>query len=95
VGQSLNKLDSVTSRLGAVSTMVPNLPLPPLSLWRMASGIAHGNTHMGIAVLEREQIKPSDKGSTEYSVTSSFMTVSKFYDAALLNLYDARNARRS
>ena len=96
-GQSLNKLDSVTSRLGAVATMVPCLPVPPLTLWRMASGIAHGNTHMIIAVLEREQIKLPDEGSTPYNVTSSFVTVAMFYDAALnmvealLDLYDARN----
>lgn len=96
-GRSLDKVDSVTARLKAIAVLVPAVKPPPLTLWRMASGIAHGNTFMITAVLEREQIKPSNDGAVDFNITSSYASVAFFYRAALtmvealLDLYDSRN----
>jgi hypothetical protein len=94
----IDKLASVTSRLRDASESVPQLSRPPLSLWRIASGIAHGNHHMGIVALERKQKGFSGfGGSTMYEVTSSYAVVAEFYGAAiqmidaLIDLYDDQN----
>lgn len=96
-GADLTKVESVTERLRSIATMVPPGHHPPLVIWRMASGIAHGNTSMMTAVLERQQTEAFDGRSASFNVTSSFVTVSMFYDAALdmiealLDLFDRRN----
>jgi len=95
--ESLTGVDTVTTRLASVADMFSRLVYPPLVLWRMASGIAHANQSMMVAVLERQQVGPADSGSADYSVTSSYVTIAMFYDAALtmiealLDLYDTRN----
>lgn len=98
VGKPLAKSQTpVTERLKSVTELVPNLTMPPLTLWQLASGIAHGNQSMMIALLEREQIGPSDGTSADYNVTSSVVQIALFYAAALdmiealLDLYDSRN----
>ncbi|MDM7884737.1 hypothetical protein QUG92_06420 [Curtobacterium sp. RHCKG23] len=97
VGADLTKLEPVTDRLRSITTMVPPRHHPPLVIWRMASGIAHGNTSMMTAVLERQQVEEFDGRSASFNVTSSFVTVSMFFDAALnmveslLDLFDRRN----
>lgn len=96
-GKPLKPMTSVTDRLTSVAELVPKLIFPPLALWQMASGVAHGNSSMMIAVLERKQVGPSDGTSADYNVTSSVVTIALFYAAALdmiealFDLYDARN----
>lgn len=96
-GKSLATVDSVTDRLKTIAPILPKLIYPPLTLWRMASGIAHGNQSMMVAVLEQEQITPGESGSADYRVTSSYMSIAMFYHAALdmiealIDLYDERN----
>lgn len=96
-GQPLNQVDSVTSRLAAIAGMVPDLHLPPLALWRQASGVAHANSYMQIAVLELERRISLPGGVVEVDVTSSHVKVARFYNdaltmvQALLDLYDLRN----
>jgi hypothetical protein len=90
-------LTPVTDRLKSVAVLVPNLTLPPLTLWQMASGVAHGNSSLMIGVLERQQVGASANGSAGYNVTSSVTSIALFYAAALdmvealLDLYDSRN----
>lgn len=98
VGKPLAKsLTSVTDRLTSVAVLVPDLALPPLTLWQMASGVAHGNSSMMIAVLERQQVGESSGRSADYNVTSSVVSIALLYAAALdmvealLDLYDSRN----
>jgi hypothetical protein len=55
-GTRISKVTSVTSRLTAIAGLVPDLVEPPLILWQMASGIAHGNTSMMRNVLEVRQL---------------------------------------
>lgn len=95
-GRSLT-IATVTSRLTAIEPMLPGLAHPPLTLWRMASGIAHGNTYVMYSLLEREQTQLPNEGSVEFEVTTSFTTVALFYEGALemieslLDLFDAQN----
>lgn len=97
-GKPLKPLTSVTDRLKSVAELLPKLFFPPLTLWQMASGIAHGNSSMVIALLEREQVGPSGGRSADYNVTSSVAMIALFYRAALemvealLDLYEARNS---
>ncbi|WP_172582144.1 hypothetical protein [Subtercola boreus] len=49
----------------------------------MASGIVHGNSSMMVALLEREQVGPSNGRSADYNVTSSVQMIAWFYHAAL------------
>ncbi|WP_146080921.1 hypothetical protein [Rathayibacter sp. AY1C2] len=95
--KTLTSLAPVTARLEYAAESVPDLPLPPLTLWQMASGIAHGNQSMMIALLEREKVGDSDQTSSDYNVTSSVVSIALFYTAALdmidvlIELYDSRN----
>lgn len=95
--ESEKSLPPVTERLKSISPMLPDLRFPPLTFWRMASGIAHGNSSMMIGVLEREQLSPSIGRSATYQVTSSVISIATFYKAALdtiealVDLYDSRN----
>lgn len=95
--ESLRKPESMAERLRNIAGLLPDLVFPPLSLWRMASGIAHGNQSMIINVLEQEQVTPVERGSADFKVTSSFVSVAMHYDAALnmvetlLDLYATRN----
>ncbi|MBT1681906.1 hypothetical protein [Curtobacterium flaccumfaciens] len=99
-GTRISKVDSVTGRLGSISGLVPDLVEPPLILWQMASGIAHGNTSMMQGVLEQKQLSPFVGGSASFELTTSVVTLAMFYDAALtlvarlVEMYDARNASR-
>ncbi|WP_010204455.1 hypothetical protein [Salinibacterium sp. PAMC 21357] len=94
---SVKKLSSVTIRLREIADLVPELKVPPLILWQKASGIAHNNTYMMTAVLEKEKIELPDGSPNAYRVSSSFGMVAFYYDSALkmlealLGLYDQRN----
>jgi len=95
--KELKGLESVTGRLKSVATLTPDLIFPPIVLWQMASGIAHGNSAMFQNVLEREQLTPFTTGSASFKVTTSVVSIAMFYDAALtlvdrlINQYESRN----
>lgn len=84
-GRTLKRSDitSVTARLDDIASFVPDLVLPPLVLWQMASGIAHGNTAMMRQVLEHEQVTPYRNGSASFTMTASVTSLAMFYAAAL------------
>jgi hypothetical protein len=95
--KQLRGLESVTGRLRSVASAVPALIFPPLVLWQMASGIAHGNSAMFQNVLEREQLTPFTNGSASFRVTTSVVSIAMFYDAALtlveklIDAFESRN----
>lgn len=99
-GIRISKVESVSGRLGSISDLVPHLVEPPLILWQMASGIAHGNTSMMQGVLEQKQLSPFVGGSASFELTTSVVTLAMFYDAALtlaarlLELHETRNTSR-
>lgn len=100
-GRALKRSDitSVTARLNDIASCVPDLVMPPLVLWQMASGIAHGNTAMVRQVLEREQVTPYENGSTSFRMTTSVISLAMFYTAALdmtdrvVMAFNTRNGR--
>jgi hypothetical protein len=95
--EKLSGLESVTSRLRSIGTLVPGLVFPPVVLWQLASGIAHGNSSMVQSFLEKEQLTPFTNGSADFKLTSSVVSVAMFYDAALtvverlIDKYESRN----
>lgn len=96
-GRSLKKLKTVTERLDAIAGLLPDLFMPPLTLWRMASGLAHGNNAIIRSILEHEQIGDFKDGHGEFKLTSSVGVLSTFYMSALqmldrlLALHELRN----
>ncbi|MBF4622604.1 hypothetical protein [Clavibacter sp. VKM Ac-2542] len=96
-GAALKDLANVTTRLRSIGVLLPQLVMPPLVLWQIASGIAHGNHAMMHSALERRQLTPFVNGSADFEVTSSVVLVAMFYDAALtmvetlLELHAARS----
>lgn len=94
---AIGRITGVTERLRSIGVLVPDLVFEPLLLWRLASGIAHGNTAMLQQVLERHQVSGFEDGSAAFRVTTSVVTISVFYAAALdlverlLELVDERN----
>lgn len=97
LGTRISRVDSVTERLKSIAEVFPGLVYPPLVLWQMSSGIAHGNTSMMRNVLEKRQVGPFKDGSADFELTSSVVAVALFYDAALtmverlIELYESRN----
>lgn len=96
VGRTLNP-DSLTKRLREVSPLVPHSFDPPVALWMLSSGMAHGNSAMFLSLLERRQLTVPVNGTAEHSLTTSVGVLAMFYGAALemiqvaLDLFDERN----
>lgn len=82
-GRSVKKLKTVTDRLDGIATLVPELAMPPLTLWRMASGLAHGNNAVIRSILEHEQISDFVDGHGNFRLTSSVGVLATFYLSAL------------
>ncbi|WP_461514591.1 hypothetical protein [Rathayibacter agropyri] len=99
-GTPIPKVATVTDRLSSIEELCQDLVHPPLVLWQMASGIAHGNTSMMRNVLELRQLTPSTGGSASFELTTSVVTLAMFYDAALtlvarlVELHQSRNESR-
>ncbi len=81
-GRSL-RLKTVTQRLDAIPSRLPDLFMPPLTLWRMSSGLAHGNNAMIRFVLEHEQVTDFRNGRGQFRLTSSVGVLALFYMSAL------------
>jgi hypothetical protein len=82
-GRSVKKLKTVTDRLDSIPGRLPDLFLPPLTLWRMSSGLAHGNNAMIRSILEHEQVTDFRNGHGQFRLTSSVGVLAMFYMSAL------------
>lgn len=91
IGRNL-KPASVTARLRSIHELVPKLWMPPLLLWQLASGAAHGNSAMLQNLLDHE-LRSSDEVGGEYEVTTSVVLLALFYQGALDMLEAALDRR--
>lgn len=95
--KGLVALENATTRLRSIEALTPGLTFPPLILWQMTSGIAHGNTAMMRNVLEQRQTGPFRSGSAPFELTTSVVLLAMFYNDALsmieqlVGLYEQRN----
>lgn len=96
-GSTVTRVVKVTDRLISIAPLAPDLVFPPLVLWQMASGIAHGNSSMMQNLLEQQQISPYTNGSASFALTTSVGYLVVFYEAALqlvgrlIDQYESRN----
>ncbi len=98
IGARLDKLPSITARIKEATPHLPVDFLPPITLWRLASGIAHGNMQMMRTVLEHKQLEDFGTDRTaHFRMTTSVGTLAMFYVAAFdmvtaaVELYEQRN----
>lgn len=96
-GKGLDDKIPVTSRLEDIAGLFPEMIFPPVTMWRLASGIAHGNSSMMMILLDHEQLDDFTDGAASFKLTSSVAAIAVFYREALVvtealfDLYDSRN----
>ena len=94
-GRSLTKLPTQVQRLRDVDQFGEEDFLRPLVLWRLSSGIAHGNGSVILNLLERDLVEGAP---STYRLTTNSGVLAMFHNAAtnliaqLLQLRDRRNA---
>lgn len=92
-GRSLTKLSSQAQRLKDIDGFAVGEFLSPLIIWRLSSGIAHGNGSVILNLLERELI---DGAPSTYRLTTNTGVLAMFHNAAtnlILKVLDLRDRR--
>lgn len=90
-------LDSHTKRLDEASRLLLSATPTPLEVWRLTSGIAHGNSSIALNVLELSLARKVESGDDRYEATAHlgmlavFFIVSLNYMEATVNLLEQRN----
>lgn len=92
-GRSLTKLSSQAQRLKDIDGFTEGEFLSPLIIWRLSSGIAHGNGSVILNLLERDLI---DGAPSTYRLTTNTGVLAMFHNAAtnlILKVLDLRDHR--
>jgi hypothetical protein len=76
-------LDTNTTRLEEAGVLVgPEVPTP-LEVWRMTSGIAHGNSSIALNVLEMSLSRKVEGGDDKYTATAHLGMLAMFFVVAV------------
>lgn len=86
-----------TKRLEEAGALIPPGIVTPLEVWRLTSGIAHGNSSIALNVLELRLAQKSQSGDDRYSATAHlgmlalFFVVTLEFMGATVGLLELRN----